>query len=264
MCTYLTNRFDHDRDCPDCFLEDYENTLFKEDKPNESKTEEGGATASVESTAVNDAESKAVTDSEAEIKPVDVSEVKAEPRKSIEEGAEVVAEQKKEADEKVKVTNSSNGQKVKSTASITLKHDLQFMQTYTDETNSQCIGQNSKSKIHEIIDSDTSFVCEQMLQSEYEDDYVHLTLKPSKESECEVRTSKTGKIKRQNTHERVSILRDPVTGRGTVAIEDNNDELIEDVLYDTPRQTFTDAGTLDSYEKAKRTNLTVKVNRVIV
>lgn len=215
----------------------------------------------MESTAVNDAEIKPVTD--AEIKPVSVSEVKAEPRKSIEKGAEVVAEQRKETDEKVKVTNSSNGQKVKSIASITLKHDLQSMQTYTDETNSQCTSQNSKSKTDEIIDSDTSFGSEQKLQLEYEDDYVHLAMKPNKGSECEVGASKRGKIKRQNTHERVSVLKDPVTGRNTVAVVDDNDELIEDVLYEIPRQTVTDAGMLDSNEKAKHTNLTVKVNRVI-
>lgn len=194
----------------------------------------------------------------------DDAEPKVEAGVSDEKPTESVNEEKSIVDEKVK-SSSKVHNKVKSTASITLKHDLTYRKLNKEKLASQVAGfrytnQDLQSTANEISNSGKfQNSSNQEIGPGTDDDYVTFILKISKQPENE---SNKRSFELQNTREKVEISPDVVTGQNKVTVLDDNCPFFKDILYDTPRQRVTAVGVV-SKNGIHDDGSAVKVKRVM-
>lgn len=225
----------------------YENTALPK-----SKTEEADKTEQV---TVEPTPTTAATDD---------AEAKTEAAVSDEKPAESVNEEKPVVDEKVK-SSSKVHKKVKSTASITLKHDLTYRQLNEEKLANQiagfkCTNQDLPSAANEISNSGKfKNSPNQEIGPGADDDYVNVDLKISKIHEIE---SNKRPFELQNTREKVEISPDVVKGQNKMTILDDNSSCVDNVLYDTPRQRVTAVGVVSEIGLHDESSA-VKVKRVM-
>jgi hypothetical protein len=222
----------------DNISDDYVNTQFKEQEREQS-------------------ESDTSKDTEVKVEEVKDTEVKDVPT---DKPAESEEEGKPASEEKVKFNSSANdGVKVKSTASITLKPDLNSRKLTGESTNqfedSRRTNQHSGSLTNEneafTFHENTS--ANENSEPESDDSYVNLVIRSCKMAKRDER--------RKTDLQKVDILIDPISGKRSISIEEDNTDFLDNVIYDTctPRETVSETRLAQASQNSVLENKRKKV-----
>ena len=143
---------------------------------------------------------------------------------------------------------------MKSTASIILKHDLNSRKLADESTNQFEDGRRlgSSANGNEAFIRDRKLSANRNTDSESDDTYVNVNIKSCKMSEKHER--------RKNDFQKVDISVNSKSGLNRICVEEDNCEYVDDVIYDTPKHSISEAQIDHSSQNSIFENMRKKVN----